>query len=128
MPIAKQHGSSRLTLGMKDLMGVIQNRSALHINLGQCIADLNALIKPQLTVIDAVRILTANGPTGGNLRDVVKLDTIIAGPDVVAADSYAASLFGMNPEDLDYIVIGTAMGLGRSDLQNLNVQVIQLGA
>lgn len=109
-------------------MGVIQNRSVLHINnLGQCIADLNALIKTQLTVVDAVRILTANGPTGGNLRDVVKLDTVIAGRDVVAADSYAASLFGLKPEDLDYIMIGTAMGLGRSDLQNLNVQVIQLG-
>jgi uncharacterized protein (DUF362 family) len=126
VPIAKQHGSSRLTLGMKNLMGVIQNRSALHVNLGQCIADLNALIKPQLTVVDAVRILTANGPTGGNLSDVKKLDTVIASPDVVAADSYAASLFGMKPEDLDYIVIGTSMGLGRSDIQNLNVQVIQL--
>ena len=129
VPIAKQHGSSGLTLGMKNLMGVIQNRNPLHVNgLHQCIADLNALIKPQLTVVDAVRILTANGPTGGNLADVMKLDTIIASPDVVAADSYAASLFGMKPEDLDYIVIGTEMGLGRSDLQNLNIQVIQLDA
>jgi len=127
VPIAKHHSSSRLTLGMKNLMGVIQNRGALHVNLGQCIADLNALIKPQLTVVDAVRILTANGPTGGNLADVRKLDTVIASPDVVAADSYAASLFGMSPEDLEYIVIGTEMGLGRSDLQNMNVQVIQLG-
>jgi uncharacterized protein (DUF362 family) len=128
VPIAKQHGSSRLTLGMKNLMGVIQDRSILHINLGQSIADLNALIKPQLTVVDAVRILTANGPTGGNLADVRKLDTVIASPDVVAADSFAASLFGMKPGDLDYIVFGTGMGLGRSDLQNLNIQTIQLGS
>jgi uncharacterized protein (DUF362 family) len=56
------------------------------------------------------------------------LDTIIAGTDVVAADSYAASLFGMKPEDLDYIVKGVNMGLGRSDLQNLNIQVIPLSA
>jgi len=128
VPVAKQHSSSRLTLGMKNLMGVIQNRSALHVNLGQCIADLNALIKPQLTVIDAVRILIKNGPTGGNLADVEKLDTVIVSPDVVAADSYATSLFGMTPEDLEYIVIGTKMGLGRSDLQNMNIQVIQLDA
>jgi uncharacterized protein (DUF362 family) len=128
VPIAKQHGSSRLTLGMKNLMGVIHNRGALHVDLGQCIADLNILIKPQLTVVDAVRILTDNGPTGGNLADVTKMDTVIASPDVVAADSYATSLFGMKPEDLDYIMIGTRMGLGRSDLQNLNVQVIQLDA
>jgi len=129
VPIAKQHGSAGLTLGMKNLMGVIKYRNTLHNNgLHQCIADLNALIKPQLTIVDAVRILTANGPTGGNLGDVRKLDTLIASPDVVAADSYAASLFGMKPEDLDYIVFGTAMGLGRSDLQNLNIQVFQLEA
>jgi uncharacterized protein (DUF362 family) len=128
VPIAKQHGSSRLTLGMKNLMGVVQNRSAMHISLDQCIADLNTLIRPQLTVIDAVRILTANGPTGGNLADVKKLDTLIASPDVVAADSYATSLFGMKPADLDYILFGTQMGLGRSDLENLNIQVIPVGA
>jgi uncharacterized protein (DUF362 family) len=56
------------------------------------------------------------------------LDTLIASPDVVAADSYAAALFGMKPEDLDYIVKGVSMGLGRSDLQNLNILKIPLGA
>ena len=127
-PIAKQHSEARLTLGMKNLMGVVLDRSAMHLELGQCIADLNALVRPQLTVVDAVRILTANGPTGGNLGDVKKLDTIIASTDVVAADSYAASLFGLKPEDLDYIVKGVAMGLGRSDLRNLNIQIIPLAA
>ncbi len=128
VPIAKQHSSSRLTLGMKNLMGVVQDRDSMHWALGQSIADLNALVRPQLTVLDAVRILTANGPTGGNLADVKKLDTVIASPDVVAVDSYAASLFGMKPEDLDFIVKGVALGVGRSDLQNLNIQKIPLGA
>jgi uncharacterized protein (DUF362 family) len=128
VPVAKQHGSSRLTLGMKNLMGVILDRSSLHTDLGQCIADLNALIRPQLTVIDAVRILTNNGPTGGSLAYVRKLDTVIASADIVAADSYAASLFGLKPEDLTYILAGTAMGLGRSDLQNLKIEEKSLGA
>jgi uncharacterized protein (DUF362 family) len=73
VPIAKQHSSSaRLTLGMKNLMGVVQDRGALHNDLGQCIAELNALVRPQLTVIDAVRILTAYGPTDGSLSYVKK--------------------------------------------------------
>jgi len=63
-------------------MGVVLDRSAMHLELGQCIADLNALVRPQLTVVDAVRILTANGPTGGNLGDVKKLDTIMPAPIV----------------------------------------------
>jgi uncharacterized protein (DUF362 family) len=127
VPVAKQHNSARLTLGMKNLMGVIWDRSILHSDLGQCIADLNTLIRPELTVIDAVRIMKSNGPTGGSLSYVDKLDTIIVSPDIVAADSYAASLFGLKPEGLAYIIAGTAMGLGHSDLENLKIEKIDLG-
>lgn len=128
VPIAKHHGSARLTLGMKNLMGLILNRSALHQNLGQRIADLNTLIRPKLTVVDAVRILMENGPSGGSLDDVKKLDTLIAGADIVAVDSYATSLFGMRPEDIPYIQAGAALGLGRSDLSNLKIEEISVGA
>ncbi len=129
VPIAKNHESeARLTLGMKNLMGVVQDRSAMHISLVQCIADLASLVKPQLTVIDAVRILTRNGPRGGRLADVQKLDTVIASPDIVAADSYAASLFGLTPADIAYIGIAASMGIGRSDLENLRIEEISLNS
>ncbi|MCJ7677317.1 MAG: DUF362 domain-containing protein, partial [Anaerolineales bacterium] len=96
-------------------------------NMGQRLADLTSRIRPTLTVIDAVRILTANGPTGGNLDDVKKLDTVIASPDIVAADAYASTLFGLQPSDLDYVVAGAAMGLGRSDLGLLRIEEITVG-
>jgi uncharacterized protein (DUF362 family) len=122
MPIAKQHGSSRLTLGMKNLMGTINSAQLFHINLHQRIADLASCVRPALTVLDAIRILTANGPTGGDLKDVKKLDTVIAGSDIVAVDSYATSLFGLKPEDVPYIKIAASMGLGRSNLDGLIIQ------
>lgn len=122
VPIAKHHSLARLTLGMKNLMGLIQNRSAIHANLGQRLADLTSLFRPTLTVVDAVRILMDNGPTGGDLGDVKKLDTIIISPDIVAADSYATTLFGLQPEDIAYIPAAAAMGLGRSDLKSLKIE------
>jgi uncharacterized protein (DUF362 family) len=128
VPIAKHHNLARLTLAMKNLMGVIRDRPAMHVNLGQRLPDLASRVRPGLIVVDAVRVLVANGPTGGNLDDVRKLDTVIATTDIVAADSYAATLFGMSPVDLDYVRAGTEMGLGRSDLGNLNLQEISLGA
>ena len=128
VPIAKDHGLARLTLGMKNLMGTIQNREAIHRAMGQNLADLAGYIRPKLTVVDAVRMLMANGPTGGNLNDVKQMDTIVASPDIVAADSYAATLFGMKPEDLSYITAGVAAGLGRSDLKNLRIEEINVGA
>ncbi len=128
VPIAKHHGLARLTLGMKNLMGVIRDRPAMHRNLGQRLADLTSRVRPALTVVDAVRMLMANGPTGGDLNDVRKMDTVIASPDIVAADSYAATLFGLQPMDLDYVRAATQMGLGRSDLGNLRIEEISVGA
>ncbi len=127
VPVAKHHNLARLTLGMKNLLGVIQNRSAMHRNLGQRLADLTSRVQPTLTVVDAVRILTDHGPTGGNLDDVVQLDTVIVSPDIVAADSYAATLFGLGPNDLSYVQAATAMGLGRSDLDSLKIEEITVG-
>jgi uncharacterized protein (DUF362 family) len=127
VPIAKHHGLARLTLGMKNLMGVILDRQAIHRNVGQRLADLTSRIRPTLTVIDAVRILTKNGPTGGNLDDVLKLDTVIASPDIVAADAYGATLFGLQPSDLSYVTAGAAMGLGRSDLASLRIEEVAVG-
>jgi uncharacterized protein (DUF362 family) len=124
VPIAKTHGLARLTLGMKNLLGVIQDRPYMHTNLGQRVADLTSLLRPELTVVDAVRILTANGPSGGNLDDVKQMDTVIASADIVAADSYATGLFDRRPDEIAYISAATAMGLGRSDLQNLRIEEI----
>jgi uncharacterized protein (DUF362 family) len=127
VPIAKHHSLARLTLGMKNLMGVIRDRSGMHLFLGAKLADLAGRIRPTLTVVDAIRILTNNGPTGGNLNDVKKLDTVIVSQDIVAADSYAATLFELEPESLDYIAAGVQTGLGRSDLKNLRIEEIAVG-
>jgi uncharacterized protein (DUF362 family) len=126
VPIAKVHDLSRLTLGMKNLMGLVRDRPTMHTHLSQNLADLAGFVRPKLTVVDAVRVLVSNGPTGGSLDDVKKLDTLVASPDIVAADSYAATLFGLKPDDLGYITAGTAMGLGRSDLQNLKIEEIAI--
>ena len=128
VPIAKHHSLARLTLGMKNLMGLIQDRQAIHLNVGQRLADLTSQIRPTLTVVDAVRILMDHGPTGGSLDDVKQMNTIIASQDIVAADSYAATLFGLQPEDISYIRAGAQMGLGISDLKGLNIEEINVGA
>jgi len=127
MPIAKQHSASGLTLGMKNLMGAVNSAQLFHLNIHQRIADLASRVKPTLTIVDAIRILTANGPTGGDLSDVRKLDTVIAGTDTVAVDSYATSLFGLKPEGIPHIKIAASMGLGNSDLSKLEIKEVTLG-
>ena len=126
VPVAKQHSLAILSAGMKNLMGVILERQAMHFNIGQRTADLASGVPITLTVVDAIRTLRENGPTGGNLNDVQKIDTVIASTDIVAADSFAATLFGMQPGDVPYIAAATRMGLGRSDLSNLKIEQITI--
>jgi uncharacterized protein (DUF362 family) len=73
-----------------------------------------------------VRILTAHGPTGGNLADVRQVDTVIASRDIVAADAYAATLFGLTGADVGYIQCCADMGLGTMDLNSINIQEINV--
>jgi uncharacterized protein (DUF362 family) len=126
VPIAKDHGLARLTLGMKNLLGVIWARSNMHRNMGQRIGELTSLVRPTLTVVDGVRILMANGPTGGNLNDVKRANTLIASHDIVAADAYATSLFGLKPSDIAYITAAADMGLGTMDLKGVKVEEISI--
>ena len=127
VPIAKHHGTTKLTLAMKNLMGVILDRGYIHHNIWQRIADLSTRIHSHLVIVDAVRMLMRHGPSGGNLSDVNKVDTIIASADIVAADSYAATLHGRQPDDIGYIVKGAEMGLGVKDLGQLRIEEISLG-
>jgi len=127
IPIAKVHGTSRLTLGMKNLMGVMGGwRGRIHQRIDESLVDLAAFVKPSLVILDAVRILTANGPQGGDLRDVKRLDMVVAGTDQVAVDAFGATLFGLKPADLGYVRIGQQAGLGKMDLEKLSIRKIDL--
>ena len=122
VPVAKHHSLAGLSLGLKNIMGVIGgNRGEIHKDMGRRIADLNLVIRPKLTIIDATRILLRNGPTGGNLEDVKILDTLIASPDTVATDAYATTLFGMTPGELGSTVAAAALGLGQMDLAKIKI-------
>ncbi|MBN1936896.1 MAG: DUF362 domain-containing protein [Anaerolineae bacterium] len=126
IPIAKHHSLARLSLGGKNLLGTVNHPNQFHQNLGQYAADLYSLVRPTLTVIDAVRILVARGPTGGSLNDVKLTDTVIASHDGVAADAWAATLFGLTGADVPYIKAAAEMGLGTMDLEGVGVQEVSL--
>lgn len=127
VPVAKHHGLSRLTLGLKNSMGVIGGRrGSLHFDLGQKLADLATVVQPTFTVIDATRMLLRNGPQGGNVDDVLVADTVIASVDPVAADAYATTLFGLSPEDIDSTVAAYKMGLGEMDLDKMLIHKVEV--
>lgn len=127
VPILKNHGSARLTICMKNMMGVNWDRGYWHRNdLHQCIADFSTFRKPDLNVVDAYAVMKKNGPRGVSKADVVMMKSQILSTDMVAADSAAAKLFGIEPEEIPHIKIADSMGSGKMNLEGLNIKRIIL--
>ncbi|MBU7013869.1 MAG: DUF362 domain-containing protein [Theionarchaea archaeon] len=125
VPIAKVHGSAKITVSMKNLMGVVWNRGEFHTRgLDQCIADLSSLVKPDLIVLDAYRILMSNGPRGpGKVNEVGE---VVVGVDPVAIDRYACELLERDSDDVGHLTAAYEMGLGEIDLDK--VQMVYVDA
>jgi uncharacterized protein (DUF362 family) len=118
---------SRVTLGMKNLMGVLGgNRGDIHNEFNRKIVDIDRTILPSLTIIDAYRILTANGPVGGNLAHVKQLRTLIMSPCIVSADYLALELFGLKVEEVGVVNEALKRGLNKFDVKALNVKRVRL--
>ena len=128
VPVLKSHGGARLSVAMKNLMGVVWDRGEWHSNdLHQCIADFATYRKPDLNVVDAWNVMLRHGPRGVSTADVVNMRSQLLSTDLVTADAAAARLFGLKqPEEVGYIRIAGEMGAGRMDLENLAIRRIVL--
>lgn len=127
LPIAKHHNLSGLSLGMKNWIGAVGGRrNALHQDIHQVIVDLAQYFKPTVTLIDAIRIMIHNGPSGGRESDVAIKNRLILSSDPVAADAKAATLFGIKPEEVGFIQLAAKRGLGTYDLNRLTQQSVIL--
>jgi len=112
VPPAKDHTITRVTLGLKNMVGCLAaqhysgywsyKKSQIHaVNTDQAVADLMLYIKPHLTVIDALQ-----GLEGGHLSGKVPippLERIIVSKDVLAADREAARLLGHDPDSIGHL-------------------------
>jgi uncharacterized protein (DUF362 family) len=121
VPIAKVHSSTILTLGCKNVMGLVSDRGAWHRDgLDQSIADFVAEFRPDLTILDAYRILTTNGPKGPGRTQDPKL--VIAGTDPVAVDAFGCTLFSKKADQIGHLKLAAAMRVGEIDLKRIRVK------
>ena len=118
-PILKHHNGTGLTMGLKNMMGLVWDRGFFHrTDLHQTIAELAAFKRPNLVIMDAVRGITTHGPMGpGTIKEYNQL---IFSVDPVAADAYGAELFGMKAADVPHIGIAAGLGVGTVNWKSLN--------
>jgi uncharacterized protein (DUF362 family) len=132
LPAAKSHSATGVSLGMKNLMGLIWDRGYFHqaTDLHRAIAELSTVIRPDLIIVDASRALVTGGPGGPG--KVLELGTIVAGTDPVAVDAHVVGMApwmnrSMTPDQVAYIAEASSLGLGQMDPERIQVEEIELG-
>lgn len=122
VPVLKHHGLSGITVGMKNLMGVMGgNRGRVHQGIDDNLVDVNLAVRSHLTVVDATRILNRNGPQGGGTEPVRIANRMAACTDVVTADAWGAREFGTAPLEIGHIRRAHERGLGVAELSRVQV-------
>lgn len=116
----KTHMATKVTLGMKNMFGLLPDKfkGKYHAQgISKVVVDINSVLKPTLTVIDGFVAMEGRGPTDG---DPVKMDLIIAGKDVVAADATGARVMGFDPHQISHIRTAAEKGIGNID----NIEIV----
>jgi len=117
----KSANITTVTLGLKNLKGLVRPswKRKFHCEgLNQGIVDLNAAIRPGLTVIDA----TLGKDLSASPRVSYPVGLIIASADPVAADAVCARIMGFNPEKIEHIRLAKEKGLGVLGLENIEIR------
>ncbi len=124
---AKHHKVTGVSLSLKNMMGIAGgNRGELHKQLDRNIVDLNRNFPSALTVIDATRTRTANGPDGKDITGVRWTNTVIAADNPVAADICACRLFDLDWQEIGHIRLAMEEGLGPKDFDAIRKVNIRL--
>lgn len=132
VPILKNHGGAKMTISMKNHMGIVWDRRFFHSNnLQQCIADICTIHKPAvLNVVDAYRIMKTNGPRGKSEADVVLTKGLFLSTDIVAVDTAATKFFNqvekMPLDVVEHLARGEELKVGTMDIDSLRVKRIKI--
>ncbi len=138
VPVLKNHYLAGVTLGMKNLIGLLPNdlyhgpgniygkHSLSHgpIELDQHIVDLSLARRPDFVVVDGQRGMT-DGPIGSQVI-APPMDLILAGRDVVAVDTVGALAMGYDPRTIPYLSLAAQSGLGTTNTSHIRVVGIPL--
>ena len=117
----KDHHRSGASMTIKNWYGLLGGRrNVFHQDIHTIIAELAALVRPSLVILDAVTAMMHNGPTGGSISDLADTNTLVAGIDPVAVDAVGARILGRRLDQLPHLQQAAHAGLGILDYRTLN--------
>lgn len=127
IPKLKTHQQLKLTAGIKNMFGCVpgKRKAMWHFraggepnHFGRMLVRTYQLLKPALTIIDAIDAMEGKGPINGPSR---RLGALIGSPDGFAAELAACELVNCDPRDLLIMQTARAMQLGPRDLSDVRL-------
>ena len=103
VPSMKSLQHTSITMGLKNMFGMLttRNKFSYHaFGMNKVIYDICKTLPPTLSVIDGFYGKSGSGPWSG---DPVKMDTIIASVDPIAADATGARCIGIDPQTINHV-------------------------
>lgn len=128
---AKNHSATQVSLAIKNLMGVIWDRSEFHteMDLHQAIGDLALAVRPGLNIIDASRVLLNGGPTGPG--PVTRDNRIFASTDILALDSIVTARYAfggktLTAREVPHLRAAYDNGVGEIDIKKIDLKKVKV--
>ncbi|MBN1234384.1 MAG: DUF362 domain-containing protein [Candidatus Coatesbacteria bacterium] len=122
IPKMKTHILTMVSLGIKNLLGLIPDRQRLlfhRTDINAKITDILQVVKPSLTIVDGILAMEGQSPLHGIIRD--DLPMILSGEDVVAVDAITSYLMGFEPYELTFLCLASRLGLGENDISRITI-------
>ncbi|NLB91744.1 MAG: DUF362 domain-containing protein [Clostridiales bacterium] len=124
-PVLKGHCQTTMTCALKNMKGLIPNseKRRFHtMGLMKPIAYLNKAIRQDFIVVDAL-CGDPDFEEGGN---PVFRGQVFAARDPVLCDSYGCSLLGYEKEEVAYLSLAEALGVGSSTVDQKKIHFLNL--
>ena len=122
VPRMKTHAQTMVTLALKNMKGLLTDtyKRKFHLDFGlhEGVADLNTVVKPALSIVDAIIAQEGLGPQSGT---PVEMDLLIAGKDPVAVDAVASVIMGFAPRESKVIDEAAKRGIGTAELAEIRI-------
>jgi uncharacterized protein (DUF362 family) len=136
--IAKDHEGTRFSAILKNMMGALPYSTCRFFHYGhnkggwygdvdflsQCVADINTLRRPDLSVCDATEFVTTGGPFGPG--KLAKPQAVVAGASPVTVDAYCTRFLGLDAARVAMIRKAAEAGLGEMDLGKVKLAEVRL--
>ncbi len=126
LPKFKTHCLTVITAGVKNCFGCVpglfksecHRRNPKAIEMSKVVLKVYEIVKPALTILDAIYSLEGEGPAAGSPRHT---GLILAGFDAVSIDAVIAHLIGLKPAQVPTTKLAAAANIGESDLSKIEI-------